>query len=226
MIDKLEAQLRPPATELPPYPPKFIMLASGEKMVIRQAKREEVPFLLEVIRPLISVERDFYDLVAARMYAELLGWYRYRVKDEYCIVGAIDGVVAGIVNGRSMNPDQGMSYHTIAIKRGLRVGGQLFAAKMEYHIEIIGHKEVFIVAESPIGFRRWILEFTLEPRPEVWHELGGVPTYVLTDKLWYQHKARLVAGRRPVPEDLLKTSKNLKLPSEYSQLQYQKGGKT
>ncbi|GFP27490.1 hypothetical protein HKBW3S33_00903, partial [Candidatus Hakubella thermalkaliphila] len=74
MIDKLEAQLRPPATELPPYPPKFLMLASGEKMVIRQAKREEVPFLLEVIRPLISVERDFYDLVAARMYAELLGW--------------------------------------------------------------------------------------------------------------------------------------------------------
>ena len=66
--------------------------------------------------------------------------------------------------------------YTLAIDRGLRIGAHLFAAKMEHHIEYLGQEEVFIVAESPIGFRRWMLEYNLESRPAVWHELGGVPT--------------------------------------------------
>ncbi|HHY94015.1 MAG TPA: hypothetical protein GX513_03235 [Firmicutes bacterium] len=218
LADKLELALRPPETAMPPYPPKYITLASGEKMVVHQVGRKEVPVLLETIRPLLTVARDFYDVVAARFYAELLGWMRYRVKDEYCLVGTIDGEIVGLVNGRMVDGKLGMSYHTIAIKRGLRVGAHLFAAKMEYHMEYLGEEEVYIVAESPIGYRRWMIEYELEPRPHVWHELGGVPTHVLTQPLWQKHKGRLCTGRRPVPPELLEKAKEMRLPSEYPQI--------
>lgn len=215
---ELEAKLRPPERKLPPYPPKYITLASGEKLVIRQVQREEIPILLETIEPLIKVENDFYDIVAARFYAELLALYRYRVRDEFCLVGAINGVIASICNSRLVNEDLGMSYHTMTIRRGLRCGAQMFAAKMEYHIEFLGQKEVLIVAESPIGFRRWMIEYQLEPRFNVQHELGGVPSYALTKELYFAAKSRLVGGRRPVPEELLKTAERLLPPEEYPQI--------
>ncbi|HIE23351.1 MAG TPA: hypothetical protein EYP68_03885, partial [Candidatus Korarchaeota archaeon] len=118
LISDVEAILRPPEREMPPYPPKYIVLASGDKMVVRQARREEVPLLLDAIRPLLTVEKDYYDIVAARTYAELLGWKRYRVRDEYCLVGLVDGLLVGLVNGRMYDENIGVSYHTLAIKRG------------------------------------------------------------------------------------------------------------
>ena len=206
-MSQLEEILRPPERELPPYPAKFIVLASGEKMVIRQARREEVPILLPDVAALTTVERDYYDIVAARAYAELLGWLRYRVRDEYCLVGLIDGVLVGLVNGRSLSGKVGVSFHTIAMKRGLRVGAHLFAAKMEYHIEYLNQSEVYIVSESPIGFRRWMIEYGLEKRPQVHHELGGVMSWSLTRDLYFDSKDRLVVGERPLPEDLIEKSK-------------------
>lgn len=217
IVDKMEQSLRPAETIMAPYPPKYITLASGEKMVVRQINREEVPHVLKAVEPLMVVEKDFYDIVASRMYAELLGYYRYRVKDEYCFIGTVDGVIAGIVNGRMVDEKVGMSYHTMTLKRGLRIGAQLFAAKMEYHFEYLNQDEVWIVAESPNGFKRWMIEYELESRPEIWHELGGVPTYVLTRALWDKHKKAKCAGRRPVTEDLLETSVNPILPKKYSQ---------
>lgn len=202
-MSQLEEILRPPEKELPPYPAKCIVLASGERMVVRQARREEVPILLPDVAALTTVERDFYDIVAARAYAELLGWLRYRVRDEYCLVGLIDGVLVGLVNGRSLSSKIGISYHTIAMRRGLRVGAHLFAAKMEYHIEYLGQQEVYIVAESPIGFRRWMIEYGLEKRPQVHHELGGVMSWSLTRDLYFAARERLVVGERPVPEELI-----------------------
>ncbi|MGB9662343.1 MAG: hypothetical protein ACPL5F_10075 [Moorellaceae bacterium] len=213
LVDKLEQSLRPPETPMPPYPPKYITLASGEKMVVHQVGREDIPRLLEAVRPLVTVEKDFYDIVAARLYAELLGYYRYRVKDEYVLVGTIDGVIAGIVNGRMLNEKVGMSYHTMTLKRGLRIGAQLFAAKMEYHFDFLGQEEVYIVAESPIGYRRWMIEYELEYRPEIWHELGGVPTHVLTKALWEKHKPMKCTGRRPVPPEMLEVAKKLIVPA-------------
>ena len=214
----LEKTLRPPTRERPPYPAKYITLASGENMVVREARLEEIPFLLEVIEPLTRVKEDFYDIVAARFYAELLGMFRYRVRDEYCLVGSIDGMVASLCNGRLIDGKSGMSYHTMTVKRGLRCGAQMFAAKMEYHMDFMDQDEVFIVAESPIGFRRWMIEYQLEPRFEFQHELGGVPSFVLTRELYFKSKERLVAGTRPVPEELLKACENLIGPDEYPQI--------
>lgn len=213
-ISDLEALLRPPAMEMPVYPPKAITLASGETMVVRQVAREEVPTLLEAIYPLLLVERDFYDVVGARLYGELLAYKRYRVKDEYVLAGLIDGVLAGMVNGRLVNDKTGMSYHTLTIRRGLRVGSHLFAAKMEYHIEHCQQDEVLIVAESPIGFRRWMIEYPLEKKFEIQHELGGVPSWVLPKDTYYAAKPRLVAGHRPVSAELMKAAETILLPEE------------
>jgi len=130
------------------------------------------------------------------------------------LVGLIDGVLAGMVNGRLVDAKVGMSYHTMTIRRGLRVGSHLFAAKMEYHIEHLGQDEVLIVAESPIGFRRWMIEYPLDKRYEVQHELGGVPSWVLTRDTYMAAKPRLVSGRRPVSDELLAGAASIVLPGE------------
>jgi hypothetical protein len=170
----------------------------------------------------LGVPADFYDIVAARMYSEILGWFRYRVANEFVLVGTINGVIAGIVTSRHVTPKLGMSLHTMTIKRGLRVGAQLFAAKMEHHLDILGEEEVYIVAESPNGFKRWMIEYELEDRssqfPEVRHELGGVPTYVLTRPLWEAVRDVKCTGTRPVLDADLKTSAKLIMPSEYPQI--------
>ena len=220
----LESMLRPPERRLPSYPPKSIFLATGEQMVVRPALREEVPVLLQAIAPLLNVERDFYDIVGARTFAELLGWKRYRVKDEYCLLGLIDGQLVGLVNGRTMSSKVGISYHTLALRRGVRVGAHLFASKMEYHIEYLKQKYVYITAESPIGFRRWMLEYDLIQRSDIPHELGGVEVWTLTPELYFAAKQRLVVGERPVSEELIKTAETIKIPEE-AQLVKQVTGK-
>jgi hypothetical protein len=169
---------------------------------VRQVDREVVPTLLEAVMPTLQVERDFYDIVGARLYSELLGWYRYRVRDEFCLIGQIDGFLVGIVNSRMFSPQLGISLHTLAIERGMRIGAHLFAAKMEHHIEYLGQEEVLITAESPIGFRRWMIEYNLEKR-EGQHELGGATPFALTRELYFRNKERLVAGQRPVPPELM-----------------------
>jgi hypothetical protein len=212
MIDELEAMLRPPILTMAPYPPKSILLASGEIMVVRPAEREEVDQILACIEPLIKLERDFYDIVSARLYAELLGWKVHRVRNEYCLVGVIDGELAGVVNGRMFDEKHGISYHTLTLRRGLRIGAHLFAAKMEHHIEYLGQDEVWIVAESPIGHRRWMIEYPLEPKFQIQHELGGAPSWVLTRDTYFRAKPRLVTGSRPVSDQLLATSLSLRQP--------------
>ncbi len=212
MVSELEAMLRPPTLPMAPYPPKTILLASGETMVVRQASMDEVDMMLQIIQPLTWLNRDFYNIVSARLFAELLGWKTYRVRNEYCLVGVIDGVLAGIVNGRMYDEKHGISYHTLALKRGLRVGAHLFAAKMEHHIEYLGQDEVWIVAESPIGHRRWMIEYPLDRKFEIQHELGGAPSWVLTRDVYYRAKERLVTGTRPVSDELLAGSYPIREP--------------
>jgi len=212
---ELEALLRSPARSMPPYPAKAITLATGKQMVVRQVTRKDVPTLLKAIKPTLDIPRDYYDIVGVRLYAELLGWYRYRVRDHYCLVGQIDGFLVGIVNGRMYTPEIGMSYHTLAIERGLRIGAHLFASKMEYHLEHLGQQDVWITAESPIGFRRWMIEYGLEPKEDAQHELGGASFYVLTRPLWEENKPRLCVGDRPVPRELMDTAeKEIKIADE------------
>jgi hypothetical protein len=199
---ELEAVLRPPEFPMVPYPPKVITLANGKPMVVREITRDDVPRVLEAVRPIMTYERDYYDIVASRVYAELLAWYRYREQCEFCLIAQIEGMLVGLVNSRMYSPAVGMSLHTLTIDRGLRVGSHMFAAKMEHHIEYLKQTEVLIVAESPIGFRRWMIEYGLE-KTDIPHELGGAPSYRLTQERYYATKDRLVVGDRPVPQALL-----------------------
>jgi hypothetical protein len=208
----LEKILRPKENPMPPFPAKFMTVAGGEEMVIRQVERDEIPDILPFVEPLMHVERDFYNIVASRVYAELLAYYMHRVQDEYVLIAQIGGEITAVVNGRMVNDDVGMSYHTMALRRGLRIGAHSFAAKMEYHFDILKQKEVLIVAESPIGFRRWMIEYNLEKRFHLQHELGGVPAWSLTKELFEKARDTLVVGRRPVPEELLEKAKAAVLP--------------
>lgn len=203
MATELEGILRPTVQAAPPFPAKYMQIANGEMMVIRSVEMDEIPILLEYVQPLIQVERDFYDIVAARVFAELLAQYVHRIQDQYILIAQINGELASIVNGRTLKPGIGVSLHTIALRRGLRIGAHAFAAKMEYHMDYLKHEEVMIVAESPIGFRRFLVEYDLEKRPEIIHELGGVPSYALTRATYEKARGKLVVGRRPVPKALL-----------------------
>ena len=222
LVDEMEAKLRPPTIGMKPYEAKVIPLTTGEDMLVREATDEEIEMIIEGIRPLLDHPKDFYDIVSARIIAEGLGMLRHRVQDEYFFVGAVNGEIAGIVNGRLVNDKIGMSYHTMTLKRGARVGAQLFAAKMEYHFDFMNQDEVWIVAESPNGFKRWMIEYQLEDRsaqfPDVRHELGGVPTFVLTRALWNAVKAVKCTGTRPISDADLRTADKLIMPKEYSQL--------
>ena len=221
-IDELGKNSGPPRSPCSPIRPNSSPSRRARRWWCANARREEAGALLGTVYPLLAVSKDYYDIVAARMYSEILGWFRYRVANEFVIVGAIDGVIAGIVTSRDVDGKTGMSLHTLTIKRGLRVGAQFFAAKMEHHIEYLGEDEVHIVAESPIGFKRWMIEYELEDRsaqyPGLRHELGGVPTFTLTRKLWNAVKAVKCTGTRPVPPEILQTAKKLIMPSEYVQL--------
>ena len=121
-VEQIEAMLVPPALPMAPYPAKQIALSTGETMVVRQATVDEVDDMLHWIQPLVWVDRDYYNIVAARLFAELLGWKTRRVRDEYCLVGVVDGVLAGIVNGRLWDEKHAVSYHTLTLKRGARIG--------------------------------------------------------------------------------------------------------
>jgi hypothetical protein len=189
-----------------------ITLAGGEQMVVRQIDRDEIPDLLPHVEALIHHERDYYDVVSARVYSELLAHYRHRFQDQYVLIAQIDGELSAIVNGRWVNKDVGMSLHTLGLRRGLRVGANAFASKMEYHFDILGQKEVLIVAESAIGHRRWMIEYKLEKRFHIPHELGGCPSWALTKELFDAARASLIVGSRPVPEALLRKAKAAILP--------------
>ncbi|MHA1449186.1 MAG: hypothetical protein ACTSP4_07170 [Candidatus Hodarchaeales archaeon] len=216
--------LRPPQAKInpenTPYPPKIINLVDGSQMVVRQLDRDEVKKLIPLYYDIVRISKDYYDIVGARILGELLSYTLYRVRDEYVLIGqdSQTGEVLGLVNGRlTINPDVGMSYHTNAYKRGLRAGAHLFVAKMEYHMDYLGNKEVKVVAESPIGFKRWMQELRIEPRePEEEHELGGVPSYFLTTKNWNEYvKPERCFGERPVPDDIMEFVKNnIKLPED------------
>lgn len=106
-------------------------------MVVREASREEVPTLLDAIRPLTTVAKDYYDIVASRLYAELLSWYRYRARNEFCLVGVVNQELAGVVNNRHINEKEVWSHHTMAFKRGSRAGAHLLQPSMNIALNIL-----------------------------------------------------------------------------------------
>jgi len=208
--------------DLKPWPGAMVALKDGRTLYIRQARMEEAPKMMGYMKRVMEVEHDFYDIVGARVYAEILGWYRNRLKDPYTLVGLIDGQLAGFCNGRLMNEDINISLHTMALARGGRIGAIMYYAKVHYAFEILGNKEFWATYESYNGWHRWGLGMAQPsyPWPEYQHELGGARVYYVTKKYWdasIKKYIRQMAGTNlnfNVPEAVVKVNEDMRIPDE------------
>jgi hypothetical protein len=222
-VAEIEPLLQAPALDLKPWPGATIALKDGRTMYIREAKLEEAPMMMEYMKQVMEAQHDFYDVVGARVYAELAGWYRKRLKDPYVLVGMIDGVWSGFANGRLMNEDINISLHTMALVRGLRVGAIMYYAKAFYGFEILGNKEWWATYESYNGWWRWGVGMAQPsyPWPEYQHELGGARVYYITKKYWdavvKQYVQQLVKADLVfdnIPDEIIKANEEMKVPDE------------
>ena len=185
-VREIEPLLQAPPMDLSPWPGATIELKDGRQLYIREARLEEAPAMMSYVRRLMDAEHDFYDVVGARVYAELAGWYRHRLKDPYTLVGLIDGEWVGFANGRVMNKDINISLHTMALARGGRIGAVMYYAKAYYAFELLKNKEWWATYESYNGWHRWGLGMAQPsyPWPEYQHELGGARVYYVTKDYW------------------------------------------
>ncbi len=218
-VTEIEPLLQGPSMDIPPFPPAMVHLKDGRTLVIRPARLEEAPLMLEYMEKVMKIDHDFYDIVGARVYAEILGWYRKRLKDPYTLVGLIDGVWAGFANGRLMNEKINISLHTMALVRGGRIGAVMYYAKAAYAFDILGQEEWWATYESYNGWHRWGLGMAQPsyPWPDVQHELGGARVYYITRDYWNttvkKYLQQMIGADliRPVPEELLEKNAEIKV---------------
>jgi hypothetical protein len=221
-VSEIEPLLSGPKSQLPPFEPATIKLRDGATMVVRALRKDEAPAMLKLVRQLLDVDHDFYDIVGVRVYAEILGWMRNRLKDSYQMVGLVDGELAAFCNGRMRDKDVGISLHTLAFRRGGAAGAAMYYVKSQYTFEVLKQKEYWSTFESYNGWKRWGLGMAQPsyPWPDVQHELGGAKVYYITQDYWQSTvrdyvkqivKADLV---RPVPKDLLDKAQTIKFPDK------------
>lgn len=221
-VREIEPLLQAPPMDLKPWPEAMITLKDGRTLYIRSAKEEEAPLMLEYMKKYLDVDRDFYDIVGVRVYAEILGWIRKRLKDPFTLVGLIDGEMVGFANGRVMNEDIAISLHTMALARRGRVGWAMYYAKTYYALEILGCNEWWSTFESYNGWRMAGLEMAQPsyPWPEYQHELGGARIYYVTRKYWdtaVKDFARQMIGADlvfDVPAEVKQANANFRMPEE------------
>lgn len=221
-VREIEPLLQAPPMDLLPWPGAMITLKDGRTMYIREARLEEAPAMGEYMKKVMESDHDFYDIVGARVYAEILGWYRKRLKDPYTLVGLIDGEWVGFANGRLVNEDINISLHTMALARGGRIGAIMYYAKAYYGFEVLGNKEWWATYESYNGWRRWGLGMAqpTKPWPDVQHELGGARVYYVTKKYWdasiKNYVEQMVGGQLnfDVPQEVIDANYTMKIPTE------------
>ena len=221
-VEEIEPILQAPSMDLKPWPNAMVTLKDGRKMLIREAKMEEAPQMMEYMKKVMETDYDFYDIVGARIYAEILGWYRKRLKDPYTLVGMIDGLWVGFANGRLFSEDINISLHTMALDRGGRIGAVMYYAKAFYGFEILGNKEWWATYESYNGWMRWGIGMAQPsyPWPDVQHELGGARVYYVTKKYWdkvVKNYVKQMTGTDlvfDVPDEMVKANEVMRVPEE------------
>ena len=187
-VREIEPLLQGYPMDLKPWQAATVLMRDGRTMYVRAATFDDIPVLLEYVKKVMQYEHDFYDVVGARVYAELLGWYRKRIKDPYVLVGMIDGQLAGLANGRVMNKNINISHHTLTFMRGGRIGAILFYCKAYYAFEVVGNTEFWSTYESYNGWHIGSIAMAQPsyPWPDVQHELGGARVYYVTREYWDQ----------------------------------------
>jgi hypothetical protein len=222
-VSEIEPLLQAPSMKLPAWPEAQITLKDGRILYIRQAKMEEVPQMLGFMEQVMHVEHDFYDIVGVRVYGEILGWYRKRMKDPFTLVGLIDGEWVGFANGRVFNKDIAISLHTMTFIRRGRLGWAMYYAKTYYALEVLGCKEWWSTFESYNGWRMAGLEMAqpTKPWPEYQHELGGATIYYLTQEKWRDGGVKDYAKQMigddlhfEVTDEVRKANENFRVPEK------------
>jgi hypothetical protein len=221
-VTEIESWLSGPKSTLPEFEPAMCTLRDGKTMVIRSLKKEEASDFLKFAKHFLDVDRDFYDIVGVRVYAEILGWLRNRLKDSYQLIGIVDGELAGFANGRKRDDEIHISLHSMAFRRGGGVGAAMYYAKAQYAFEVLEAEEWWSTFESYNGWKRYALGCAQPsyPWPEYQHELGGATVYYITKEYWKStikdYNKQLVGGEliRPVPADILKVANNLRIPEK------------
>lgn len=221
-VREIEPLLQAPPMDCPRWPGAQVKLKDGRTLYIREAKIEEAPMMGEYMKRVMEADHDFYDIVGARVYSEILGWYRKRLKDPYTLVGLIDGLWAGFANGRQMTEDINISLHTMALIRGGRIGAVMYYAKAYYAFEILKNTEWWATYESYNGWMRWGLGMAQPsyPWPEYQHELGGARVYYVTKKYWdstVKNYVRQMTGAEldfNVPDSVIKANEVMRAPEE------------
>jgi len=201
------------------YPPRFLILPTGDRLVVRRARKEEAPIVMKTCLKLFDYDTDFYDVVAPRVYSEFVGWYRSRVKDHVALLGILNGELAAIANFRLWDDDTAISLHTLAFKRGAGIGALMYIAKMEYAFDFMGVKEWYACYESYTGYRYWGLKLAQheKPYPQIQHELGGARVMFNTKDQWERFVKPMFIeklGIRPVPADLLASAQTVNVPQK------------
>ncbi|HEX2981118.1 MAG TPA: hypothetical protein VHO48_12695 [Anaerolineaceae bacterium] len=221
-VREIEPMLQAPPMGLKPWPGAMITLKDGRTMYIRELRLEEIPAMIEYMKKVMLVERDFYDIVGVRVYAELLGTLRKRLKDPFNLVGLVDGVLTGYANGRVMNEDIAISLHTMTFARRGRIGYAMYYAKTFYALETLGCNEWWSTFESYNGWRMAGLEMAqpTKPWPEYQHELGGARIYYVTKKYWdssLKDFTQQMMGSPmlfDVPDEIIKANETLIIPED------------
>lgn len=221
-VREIEPLLQAPPMDMKPWPEAMITLKDSRILYIREMKTDDVASLLGYMMKVMEVEKDFYDIVGARVYAEILGQYRSRLKDPFTLIGTIDGQLAGFANGRMMNEDIAISLHTMTFARRGRIGWAMYYAKTYHALEILGANEWWSTFESYNGWRMAGLEMAQPcyPWPEYQHELGGARVYYVTKKFWdtsVKNFAKQMIGSDlvfDVPDLVRKANANFRVPAE------------
>jgi hypothetical protein len=221
-VREIEPLLQGSALPMARWPGASIELKDGRTMYIREATLEEAPDLMKYMQRVMQADNDFYDVVGARINAEIAGWYRKRLKDPYHLLGLIEGEWVGFANGRLMSEDINISLHTMALSRGNRIGAVMYYAKMYYAFEILKNKEFWATYESYNGWYRWGLGMA-QPSyawPEVQHELGGAKVYYVRKNYWdstVKNYVQQMVGAElnfDVPESIVEANTELIVPTE------------
>lgn len=221
-VREIEPLLQAPPMDMKPWPDAQMTLKDGRILYIREARKEDAPALMEYLKRVMEVEKDFYDVVGARVLAEVLGWVRSRLKDPFQLVGTINGELAGFANGRMMSEDIAISLHTMTFVRGGRLGWVMYYAKTYYALEIMQAKEWWSTFESYNGWRMAGLEMAQPsyPWPDVQHELGGARVYYVTQKYWQKvlknYLTTMVGSTLTfdVSDEIRKANENFRVPEK------------
>lgn len=221
-VQEIEPLLQAPSLALASWPEAMITLKDGRILYLREMKDTDVNPLLNYMKKVMEVDKDFYDIVGARVYAEILGQHRSRIKDPFTIIGTINGQLAGFANGRLMNEEIAISLHTMTFSRRGRIGWAMYYAKTYHALEILGAQEWWSSFESYNGWRMAGLEMAQPsyPWPEVQHELGGARVYYVTKDYWastIKNYAKQMIGNDlvfEVPDEVRKANEKFLVPQE------------